>query len=104
MPEVVRRFPQWAEQIGISDVEIICREIERFSRDYDFNDEEWFWKVLEARVADPSLLSALTEFQVFALSRKQAAESLRLQRFLDDKARGSRTVLVRLDAGERDDR
>ncbi|KPF65345.1 hypothetical protein [Porphyrobacter sp. AAP60] len=96
VPEVARRYPEWTQQIGIAGVEDLCREIEQFSARYEFDDEECFWKILERRIADPELLSSLTEFQIFALSRKGAAETLRLQRFLDDKTRGSPTVLIRL--------
>lgn len=96
VPQVAIRHPQWAQEVGIGEVERICREIERFSCDYDFEAEESFWRVLDARMADPALLSSLTDFQIFALSRKHASEKLRLQRFLEDKAHGSYTVLVRL--------
>lgn len=96
VPQVAARFPQWAQEVGIDGVEQTCREIELFSSRFDFEAEESFWQVITARVADPALLTNLTEFQIFALSRKHASEKLRLHRFLEDKAGGSHTVLVRL--------
>ncbi len=96
VPQVAARFPDWAREVGVDGVERTCREIERFSTQFHFEAEESFWQVIAARIADPALFSSLTEFQIFALSRKHASEKLRLQRFLDDKARGSHTVLVQL--------
>ena len=104
VPQTVRRHPEWAQQVGIDGVERTFREIERFSCDYGFEAEESFWQVLDARVADPGLLSGLTEFQIFALSRKHASEKMRLQRFLEDRTRGSHTVLVKLGFSEQEAR
>lgn len=96
VPQVCAKYPKWADDVKRNGVEAVCRDIETFSRKYKLSDLNGFWRILEKRLRQPQLFEHLTEFQKFILSRTNASEKLRLDRYFEDLEKGSTTVLLKI--------